>query len=78
MELKLKIEDQQSATLHSSILLALKIAAEMKSLERAHEVLNAHIDSKKWAVGQGGHHVWLSWNSQYGPVRVAVIEEVAS
>lgn len=75
MALVLKIEEQQKCALHSSLLLTLEVAAKMSSLDRAKEVLESGVSSGRWTVGRGGHHVWVSWNTVYGPVRVAMIEE---
>ena len=75
MKLKLNIEPQQQGSLHSSALVALNRAASCDNLDVALEILRQQFDSSLWLMGRGGHHVWLSAKTAYGPVPSAVIVE---
>ena len=75
MKLAIRIEDQQAGTLHSSALRALTLAAAMPDLDRAVEVLKAHLTADQWEIGRGGHHAFVLWK-QYGQfLRVAMVVE---
>ena len=71
--MQVRIEEQQQGSVAADVVRALDVAAAMPSLDRALEVLRAHIDGKRWDMGRGGNHVWLSWRTPYGAIRVAMI-----